>query len=248
MFKKNYIWQFGNRDIFLIVLNKYCIWEREVTFFLLSQQEANGKYHTTQWHYCEGGMGTVAIVQKPSSKLISSLQRRQSECNSSSLINPQSLADDFFPSQLSQKLLVKQIASPKSSNLQTSYLYMTNTCPPSAWGRNTDTKPQTNYFKTLMLVAQWCPTLCNPMDCGLAGSSVHEIVQARILKWVAILFSREFSWLKDQTRVSCIAGRFFTEIWATSGSHYSKISSKSVCGHSHKTQVEGCVCVRAQSW
>ena len=82
---------------------------------------------------------------------------------------------------------------------------MTNTCPPSAWGRNTDTKPQTNYFKTLILVAQWCPTLCNHMDCSLAGSSVHVIVQARILKWVAILFSRGFSWLKDQTGVSCIA-------------------------------------------
>ena len=37
-----------------------------------------------------------------------------------------------------------------------------------------------------MLVAQSCPTLCNPMDCSLPGSSVHEILQARILEWVAI--------------------------------------------------------------
>ena len=42
----------------------------------------------------------------------------------------------------------------------------------------------------LILVAQSCPTLCNPMDCSPAGSSVHEIFQARILEWVAISFSR----------------------------------------------------------
>ena len=40
-----------------------------------------------------------------------------------------------------------------------------------------------------MLVAQLCPTLCNLMDFSLSGSSVHGILQARILKWVAILFS-----------------------------------------------------------
>ena len=41
-----------------------------------------------------------------------------------------------------------------------------------------------------MLVAQSCPTLCNPMDCNPPGSCVHEIFQARILGWVAISFSR----------------------------------------------------------
>ena len=40
-------------------------------------------------------------------------------------------------------------------------------------------------------VLQPCPTLCNPMNCGLPGSSVQEIIQARILEWVAILFSRD---------------------------------------------------------
>ena len=39
-------------------------------------------------------------------------------------------------------------------------------------------------------VAQSCPTLCNPMDCSLPGSSIHGIFQARILEWVAISFSR----------------------------------------------------------
>ena len=39
-------------------------------------------------------------------------------------------------------------------------------------------------------VAQSCPTLCDPMDCSLSGSSVHGILQARILEWEAIPFSR----------------------------------------------------------
>ena len=39
-------------------------------------------------------------------------------------------------------------------------------------------------------VAQSCPTLCDPMDCSLPGSSVHGILRARVLEWVAISFSR----------------------------------------------------------
>ena len=39
-------------------------------------------------------------------------------------------------------------------------------------------------------VAQLCPTLSNPMDCTLPGSSVQEILQARVLEWVAIAFSQ----------------------------------------------------------
>ena len=65
-----------------------------------------------------------------------------------------------------------------------------------------------------VLVAQLCPTLCDPMDCSLPGPSVRGILQARILEWVAIPFSRESSRPRDQTQVSCIAGRFFA-IWAT---------------------------------
>jgi len=48
------------------------------------------------------------------------------------------------------------------------------------------------------------------MECSLPGSSVHGISQGRILKWVAISFSRISSWPRDQTQVSCIAGGFFT--------------------------------------
>ena len=63
-------------------------------------------------------------------------------------------------------------------------------------------------------VIQSCLTLCDPMDCGLPGSPVHGIYQARILEWVAFPFSRGSSQPKDQTHISCIAGGFFT-IWAT---------------------------------
>ena len=52
------------------------------------------------------------------------------------------------------------------------------------------------------------------MDSRPPGSSVHGILQARILEWVAVPFSRGSSHPRDQTQVSCIAGRFFA-IWAT---------------------------------
>ena len=64
-----------------------------------------------------------------------------------------------------------------------------------------------------MKVTQSCPTLCDTMDCSPPGSSIHGILQARILEWVAVSFSRGSSWPRNQTRVSCIAGRFFTA-WA----------------------------------
>ena len=63
-------------------------------------------------------------------------------------------------------------------------------------------------------VAQLCPTLCNPMDCNVPGSSFQGIFQARILEWVAISFSKRSSQPRDWTRVSRIVGRCFT-IWAT---------------------------------
>ena len=60
-----------------------------------------------------------------------------------------------------------------------------------------------------VLVAQLCPTLCDPMDFRSPGSSVHGILQARILKWVAIPFSGESSWPRGWTWVSFIADRLF---------------------------------------
>ena len=54
-------------------------------------------------------------------------------------------------------------------------------------------------------VAQSCPTLCDPMDSSLPGSSVHGVLQARILEWVAIFSSRGSSWPRDRTSLSHIA-------------------------------------------
>jgi len=62
----------------------------------------------------------------------------------------------------------------------------------------------------LVKVAQSCPTLCDPIDCSPPDSSVHGILQARILEWVAISFSRVSSRPGDRTLVSCTAGRRFT--------------------------------------
>ena len=64
------------------------------------------------------------------------------------------------------------------------------------------------YFHWLYCIAQLLrhvPTLCNPMDCSPPGSSSHGIFQARTLQWGAISYSRESSWLRDQTWVSCIS-------------------------------------------
>ena len=70
------------------------------------------------------------------------------------------------------------------------------------------------FFSVSVLVAQLCPTHCDPMGWGLPGSSIHGIFQARILEWLAIPFSRGSSWPRDRTPVSHIVGRHFT-IWAT---------------------------------
>ena len=62
----------------------------------------------------------------------------------------------------------------------------------------------------VVLVAQSCLTLYNSMDYSPPGSSLHGILQARILEWIAIPFSRGSSQPRDRTQVSCIADRFFS--------------------------------------
>ena len=64
-------------------------------------------------------------------------------------------------------------------------------------------------LKAICMYAQSCPALCNPVDYTVPG-----ILQARILEWVAVPFSRGSSQPRDQTQVSHIAGNFFTS-WAT---------------------------------
>ena len=60
-------------------------------------------------------------------------------------------------------------------------------------------------WKVKVLVTQSSPTLCNPMDCSLPGSSVHGILQARILEWVTIPFSRGSSQPRDHTCISWVS-------------------------------------------
>ena len=74
--------------------------------------------------------------------------------------------------------------------------------------------------KVKVKVAQSCLTLCDPMD-----YAIHGILQARILEWVACPFSRGSSQSRNQNRVSCIAGRFFTS-WAikeAQNNHYNHL-------------------------
>ena len=60
------------------------------------------------------------------------------------------------------------------------------------------------------MCTELCLTLCEPMDYSLPSSSVHGILQERILKWVAISSSRRYFQHRDQTWVSCIAGGIFS--------------------------------------
>ena len=64
---------------------------------------------------------------------------------------------------------------------------------------------------------QWCLTLCDPMDCSPPGSSVHGILQAKILEWGAMPSSRGSSQIWDKTRISCVScfGRQILYHWAT---------------------------------
>ena len=87
-----------------------------------------------------------------------------------------------------------------------------------------DTKGTFQAKKSESEVPQSCPTLCNPVDCSLPGSSLHGILQARILKWVAISFSRLSSWPRDRTQVSHVAGRRFN-LWVTREAFHAKMGT-----------------------
>ena len=69
-------------------------------------------------------------------------------------------------------------------------------------------------------VTQSCPTLCDPMDRSLRGSSIHGIFQARVLKWVVISFSRGSSPPRDRTPVSRTANRRFYRLSPQGSSRY----------------------------
>ena len=132
---------------------------------------------------------------------------------------------------LCSDLKVKTLLSPKGENHLT-FLFMAfllqqlkrevNSSLYSSFIWRVRRKRKENLFPTLTYwaisllseVARSCPTLCNPMDCSLPGSSLHGILQARGLEWVAISFSRGSSRPRDRTQVSRIPGRCFN-LWAT---------------------------------
>ena len=74
---------------------------------------------------------------------------------------------------------------------------------------------------------QLCLTLCDLMDYSLPGSLVHWILQARVMERAAIPFSRESFQPRNRPRVSCLAGRFFTD-WATREALHSEYYSTSL--------------------
>ena len=79
----------------------------------------------------------------------------------------------------------------------------------------------------VVLLAQSCPTLCGT-DCSLPGFSAHGILQARILEWTAIPFSKGSFQPRNPTQlVSCTASRFFT-IWATGKTTYLTVGSSNI--------------------
>ena len=91
-----------------------------------------------------------------------------------------------------------------------------------------------------MFLAQSCLTLCDPMDCSPPGSSVHGIVQARILQWVAIPCFRGSSWPSDRSLVSCMTGRFLI-VWATRGSWRTRIFQR-ICTYVELTHWKSLWC------
>ena len=94
------------------------------------------------------------------------------------------------------------------------YLPRTPTKHPDCTVEEVDLPSTHTKSEVKMSVAQSCLTLCDPMDCSPPGSSVHGILQARILEWAAFSFSRGSPWPRDEAQVSYVAGRFFT-LWAT---------------------------------
>ena len=82
------------------------------------------------------------------------------------------------------------------------------------WQMIYDSTSSNHLLIVLCLVTHLCLTLCDPMDCSLPSSSVHGILQARILEWVAMPSSKGYSQPRDWTQLFRIAGSFFT-IWVT---------------------------------
>ena len=124
---------------------------------------------------------------------------------------PRLLCPWDFPGK-NTAVLVEWLAIPFPGDLPSPGIEFTAyTVSPSLLADSFPTEPQ-GKPKVKVLVAQLCPTLCYPMDCSPPGSSVHGILQARILEWVAIPFSRGYSQPRSPAHSlpSEPAGKLFT--------------------------------------
>ena len=104
-----------------------------------------------------------------------------------------------------------------------------------------------------VLVARSCLTLCDPTDCSPPGFSVHEILQARILAWVAVPFCRGSSRPRDQIRVSCVKIKYhYMKITCRNGNLDSILKSRDITlptkVHLVKAMVYPAVIYRCESW
>ena len=96
-----------------------------------------------------------------------------------------------------------------------------------------------NMFKSCVLCVHShssCPTLCDPVDCSLPGSSVYGIFQARVLEWVAIAFFRRSTWPRGWTHLSCIYRwiLYYCTTWEAPFKNY--VQLKCVRGTIQKTE------------
>ena len=128
----------------------------------------------------------------------------------------------FLPSLL---ITVKRFSHPPLSSREESLLQTGNFPDKCKFLLQKNANLSSDWFSELLLyliflkncccclIAKSCPTLCDPRDCSLSGSSGHGIFLARILKWVSMPSAREYSWPRDWTWSPMsppLAGRFFT--------------------------------------
>ena len=96
---------------------------------------------------------------------------------------------------------VRSIITPLWIHIRIFHSAIYSACFPNCRSVNLGTVLAVRSISSLQFSPQSCPTLCDPMDWNLPGSSVHGIFQARILDWVAFFSSRESSWPRNQTPI-----------------------------------------------
>ena len=118
---------------------------------------------------------------------------------------------DWFPLGLTGLIFLKSKRLSRVFSNTTAEKHQFFGALPSLWS-----KSHIHTWVRVSEVTQSCPTLCDPIDCSLPGSSVHGIFQAIVLEWIAISFSMGSSQPRARTQVSNTIDRCFT-VWAKMG-------------------------------